>query len=65
MKELKCIRNLFKSTYRANAFDKDKTYTVESIEGNMVYLVDNLGNLFNFINADTDIYYKLTDYFEL
>jgi hypothetical protein len=63
--KLKCIRNLFKSTYKGMAFDKDQLYTVLSEEDGMIYIEDNLGNEFNFVKSHTDIYYQLSDYFEV
>jgi hypothetical protein len=59
----KCIKSLFKSTYKKNAFSKNKKYEIVGEDDRFIFLKDNEGNSFNFSkNNDSNVYYKLDDY---
>lgn len=64
-KKLKCKKNLYKSTYKGFAFNKNKEYDVIEEDKNIVYLLDNTGREFNFTKVDGNNQYKLSDYFEI
>lgn len=64
---IKCIKSLYKSTYKKNAFSKNKRYKIIRSEDNMYYIVDNKGMEFNFtINELPDNkFYLFNDYFKI
>ncbi len=62
--KLRCIKSLYKSTYRGNAFVEGKEYEIASEEPNTVYVYDEHGNSFNFFKTAGTPYYFLDHYFE-
>jgi hypothetical protein len=60
----KCTKDLYKSTYKENAFDKDKEYRVSSSDKEFVWLIDNKGYPFNLSKEPTHDYYYINDYFD-
>jgi len=62
--KVECVKDLYKSTYKSNAFTKGKTYLVlKDWEGNYD-VEDNLGRVFNFNHDETsETMYKFNEYF--
>lgn len=61
--KLKCKRDLHKSTYKSNAFDKDKYYDIINEDEDFLWLKDNKNHEFNFSKKNKAPYYFIEDYF--
>jgi hypothetical protein len=59
----KCKKSLYKSTYKGNAFTKNKTYNVVDEDDNFFYIIDNEGQEFSMCKAQSNVYYWIDDYF--
>lgn len=66
---LQCIKSLYKSTYKKNAFTKNKKYQIEFEEicsGKRFFFIrDNCDNLISFIENKDSNYYLFNDYFKV
>lgn len=60
---LKCSKSLYKSTYKRNAFTKNKKYNVIEIDDKFYHIVDNEGRAFTICKTETPTYYYINDYF--
>jgi hypothetical protein len=60
--KMKCIKSIFKSTYRKNAFHKGRVYEVV-LEDDYTWLRDNEFNEFSFVREEKYGMYLLSDYF--
>jgi len=60
--KMKCIKSLFKSTYRKNAFHKGRVYEVVLVD-DYTWLRDNEFNEFSFVREEKYGMYLLSDYF--
>ena len=49
-KMVRCIKSLYKSTYKKNAFKKHHRYPIVEIENNIIWILDENGNGFSFNN---------------
>ena len=63
-KKFRCIKSLYKSTYKGYAFTKNRIYDIVTDERHTVYILDNEGREFNFTRVDGNTQYKLKDYFK-
>ena len=68
--KLKCIKTLYKSTYKGNAFTRNKTYEVNSteLERGFLYIIDKENHAFSFLITKNLKYqgcYLVKDYFDL
>ena len=61
-----CTKDLYKSTYKSNAFTKGKIYEVVSEDENIIYLLDNKKREFNFSKnyGHWLHFYCIKDYFD-
>lgn len=67
---IRCIKSLYKSSYKRNAFTKGKLYKIEYKNniGNdlFVFIIDNCANLFSFKDDHPkDVFYLFSDYFKI
>jgi len=68
---LRCTQNLYKSTYKGNAFKKGHTYFIHpdptAAKGGLVYVVDETGYPFSFAGEGIDPkgLYQLGEFFDL
>jgi hypothetical protein len=60
---MKCIKSLYKSTYKRMAFLKNKKYTI-AYEDDYVCVVDEMNREFNFSRTKNGHSYVLSDYFD-
>ena len=60
---LKCKKSLYKSTYKKNAFTKNKKYDVVEIDDKFYHIVDNEGRALTVSKTEIPIYYYIGDYF--
>lgn len=60
---LTCKNDLYKSTYRGNAFDKGKSYEVIDEDERFFWIKDNNGKEMNFSIERESPYLFLDDYF--
>lgn len=58
-----CKKDLYKSTYKSNAFNINDRYIISSEDNEFYYIIDNNGREFNFSKANTKPYYYFEDYF--
>jgi len=58
-----CVKSLYKSTYKGNAFDIDNSYLIKSEDDKFYYVIDNTGHEFNLSKTETAPYYYFGDYF--
>ena len=58
-----CIKSLYKSTYKNNAFSNGKLYEIIKSDDEFVYIKDNEGCDFNFSKDQSDHYYNFDKYF--
>jgi hypothetical protein len=69
MTTVKCIKSLYKSTYKSKAFIKNKFYILDSKEPDMdfVWVIDEMDHKFNFTTTkdETTYFYRFDDYFKL
>jgi len=65
MIKLKCIKSLYKSTYKGNAFDENKEYELILIDGIVFYLLDNKRQEFSMTKNGGDVFYDIESYFDL
>lgn len=59
----KCKKSLYKSTYKKNAFTKNKTYDVFEEDESFLWFVDNENNQFCVCKTAAHGYYYVNDYF--
>ncbi len=59
----KCKKSLYKSTYKGNAFTKDKTYNIVDEDDDFFYIIDNEGRKFSMHKTPSNTYYYIDDYF--
>tara|TARA_B110000503_G_C6759992_1_gene255076 strand:+ start:101 stop:382 length:282 start_codon:yes stop_codon:yes gene_type:complete len=69
-KHLQCIKSLYKSTYKRNAFTKGKSYKIEYKDNidndSFIFIIDNCENLFSFKeHLAKDGFYLFSDYFKM
>lgn len=68
--KLKCIQSLYKSTYKRNAFSKNKIYTVTNENSDFLYVIDNENQEFSIskfphhLQSPPNSFYFLEDYFK-
>lgn len=62
---MKCIKSLYKSTYKGYAFTKGKEYVIDSEDDEFYTFIDNLGRKFEMSKKLTTIYYFVEDYFKM
>lgn len=61
---LKCKKSIYKSTYKKNAFTKDKHYTIREETKTHYWITDNLNNSFSFTKTKANTgEYLFSDYF--
>lgn len=65
LRRVVCVKGLFKSTYKRNAFLKNRHYNVVRVEDDMVWVRDEMDHEFNFAPSGTDpgTCYAFDDYF--
>jgi len=76
LNQVKCIKSLYKSTYKKNAFTKGQKYAIHISDSkeyapNVIFIVDSTGHSFNFTLVEPDPnpmgithgMYKFSDYF--
>lgn len=68
---MKCIKSLYKSTYKKNAFTNGQTYQVDEVKSkedeDIIFIIDNENHDFNFALIENDFthyMYKFLDYFK-
>ena len=61
---LKCIRTLYKSTYKGSAFKKNKSYKVLCREDNRLYIEDKYEKDFAFCIKPEKYLYHIDTYFD-
>ncbi len=61
-----CKHDLYKSTYRKNAFNAGKVYFISSQDKQFYRVVDEMANEMDFSKSDTvTIYYIFNHYFTI
>lgn len=76
MNKVKCIKSLYKTTYKKNAFTKGKKYDIHILDSKesapeIIFVIDSEGHSFNFALVEPDpnpmhlthAMYKFSDYF--
>lgn len=58
-----CIKGLYKSTYKRNAFVKGRKYEVVEVGDNFVWVKDEMGHRFSFVPTADGTHYSLNDHF--
>jgi len=61
---IKAKNSLYKSTYKCNAFTKNKEYIIYSEEDKLIFIIDNVGNHFCFSKLNNNAGYFIEDYFD-
>jgi len=64
MKVVKCKKDLFKSTYKSNAFNVKKTYSIVEETDKFYYILDEKNKPINFAKEDHGVFYFFDTYFE-
>ena len=67
--KVKCIKSLYKRTYKKNAFTNGKKYEVDGkqVEDNIIFIIDSEYHSFNFATAQdnsTKEMYRFDEYFK-
>ena len=65
VKTLVCKKDLYKSTYKSNAFTKGNSYSVSDENDKEIYLIDNNQHEFNFTKQSKLPFYFVEEYFEI
>lgn len=61
----KCIKSLYRSTYKGYAFTKNKTYYCIEEDNDFFYMLDNRGDKgFNFSKTPKLGFYNMDEYFK-
>lgn len=64
-KKVKCIKSLFKSTYKKNAFNEKKEYFIVEDTDKFYYILDENNHPFNFAKENHGVFCFFDDYFEM
>ena len=59
----KCKKSIYKSTYKKNAFTKNRIYICIEENDNFLYFIDNEGKKFSISKNSSNSFYWLEDYF--
>lgn len=60
--KFKCIKKLYKSTYKSFAFKKDKIYNLSFEDEEFYFITDEEGNDFSFSKIANKPYYDFQEY---
>lgn len=62
---MKCIKTLYKSTYKNNAFICGKDYNLSYIDNDYIFIKDECDNEFSFVKIKKYGFYWIEDYFKV